>query len=144
MKSVHVFLLMVIAPVSIPAHGVHASIEESSSTVVVRVEYGDGSPFAYEQYEVFGPGDSIPFMNGRTDARGRILYAPDREGDWRVRFFSQDGHGGEEIVPFTASSGALPPTSSDRLLRVTAGLGYLAGIFGFALFIFSRKRIRGG
>jgi nickel transport protein len=140
MKIILTILAITVSPVSLLAHGVHSSVEEGGPAVVILIRYGDGSPFSYEQYEVFGPGDDVPYMNGRSDANGRVLFAPDRDGEWRVRFFSHDGHGGERIVPFSAiaRSGDQPDPASDRLLRLTAGLGYLTGIFGIALF-FLRK-----
>jgi nickel transport protein len=113
---------------------------QSGSAVIVELRYADGSPFSYESAEVFRPAESIPFLAGRTDANGRLAFVPDRAGEWRVRAFSEDGHGGD----FTVSAGGDGTAPAGRvplgaLERVAVGVALLFGIFGiWSLFL--RKR----
>jgi nickel transport protein len=113
---------------------------QSGSAVIVELRYADGSPFSYESAEVFRPAESIPFLAGRTDANGRLAFVPDRAGEWRVRAFSEDGHGGD----FTVSAGGDGTAPAGRsplgaFERVAVGVALLFGIFGiWSLFL--RKR----
>jgi nickel transport protein len=43
---------------------------------------------------VYAPGGGdTEFQNGRTDARGRFAFLPDRPGVWRVKVDAGMGHG---------------------------------------------------
>lgn len=113
----------------------------TGSAVIVDLRYGDGSPFSYESAEVFRPSESVPFLAGRTDANGRLAFVPDRSGDWRVRAFSEDGHGGEFTVS-AGGEGAAPagPAPLGTLERVAIGVALLFGLFGiWSLFLRRRS-----
>jgi nickel transport protein len=109
--------------------------------VVVTLRYGDGGAFAYEQYEVLPPGETIPFQTGRSDAQGRVAFLPDRPGEWRVKASSEDGHGVDLTVQVDAvgSAAARPRSLWERSSRLAAGIGLLFGIFG-VLTLFRRRR----
>jgi nickel transport protein len=111
------------------------------SAVVVEFRFPDGTPFSYESFEVTPPAEETPFAVGRTDALGRVVFLPDREGDWRVRVFSEDGHGADIVVPASpaemgeggapagaAAAGAVAGTS--RASRIALGIGIILGAFG--------------
>lgn len=125
----------------IGAHEVDHAVE-AGEALVVRLEYASGGPFAYESYEVYRPGESTPFQVGRTDALGRISFLPDADGDWRVRAFSEDGHGTDFKIPATAASpsAAQQPGSSARASRVTLGIGIILGSFGALALLRARRR----
>jgi nickel transport protein len=108
--------------------------------VIVELRYADGSPFSYESAEVFRPAESIPFLAGRTDANGRLAFVPDRAGDWRVRAFSEDGHGGDFTVS-AEGDGTAPagPAPLGALERVAVGVALLFGIFGIWSLFLRRK-----
>jgi nickel transport protein len=122
------------------AHEVDHAVARTDA-VVVTLSHEDGETFSNEAYEVIGPGDSNPFQTGRTDANGRITFVPDRTGTWRVRAFSEDGHG----VDFTIDVDDLEMAAEARR-SPGRGLGIpLAGVFViFALFgilsLFLKKR----
>jgi nickel transport protein len=107
------------------------------SALIVELRYADGSPFSYEAAEVYRPAESSPFLAGRTDANGRLAFVPDRPGDWRIRAFSEDGHGGDFTVAAAAEGGS--STSSAGLGEVgglAVGLSILFGLFGlWSLFL---------
>ena len=122
------------------AHSLSHTVQ-TGSAVIVDLRYGDGSPFSYESAEVFRPSESVPFLAGRTDANGRLAFVPDRSGDWRVRAFSEDGHGGEFTVSAggdgTAAAGPAPLGTPER---VAIGVALLFGLFGiWSLFLRRRS-----
>ncbi|MCU0299967.1 MAG: DUF4198 domain-containing protein [Candidatus Nanopelagicales bacterium] len=110
---------------------------QSGSAVIVELRYGDGSPFSYESAEVYRPGEAVPFLAGRTDANGRLAFVPDRAGDWRVRAFSEDGHGGDFTVPAAGDPGtAAPAAGLGTVGGLAVGLSILFGLFGlWSLFL---------
>jgi nickel transport protein len=113
---------------------------QTGNAVIVALRYGDGSPFSYESAEVYRPAESIPFLAGRTDANGRLAFIPDRAGDWRIKAFSEDGHGGDFTVATTGEGGtSAPSVGLGTLGGLAVGLSLLFGIFGvWSLFL--RKR----
>ena len=132
-------LLAVLAPGIVLAHQLTHAVQ-TGSALIVEFRYADGSPFSYEAAEVFRPGESIPFLAGRTDANGRVAFVPDRAGDWRVRAFSEDGHGGDFAVP--AGPGGVGAADADGLGvlgRDAVGLSLLFGAFGLWS-LFARRR----
>jgi nickel transport protein len=110
---------------------------QPGSAVIVELRYGDGSPFSYESAEVYRPGEAVPFLAGRTDANGRMAFVPDRAGDWRVRAFSEDGHGGDFTVPAAGDAGtAAPAAGLGTVGGLAVGLSILFGLFGlWSLFL---------
>ncbi|MFH1279040.1 MAG: hypothetical protein ABIK65_11770 [Candidatus Eisenbacteria bacterium] len=143
------------------AHEIHHVVERGEATVVTFTS-SRGSAFSSESFEVFRPGETTSFQTGRTDALGRISFLPDREGDWRVRVFSEDGHGADirfsagpsgggdgdgrgdggripaEPSGGGADGGATPP--ADRTARIVLGLGVILGLFGIFSLIRARRR----
>ena len=122
------------------AHDLQHRIDEAAA-VSVELLFADGSAFALESYEVYRAGDEIPFQVGRTDARGRVVFLPDRAGTWRIKAFSEDGHGAD----FSFSTGAKGDVKVgsesflDRHLRIIAGISVIFGVFGL-IGLLSRRR----
>lgn len=80
-------------PFSIYAHDVHYSVEQGNA-YIIDIYYADGTKFAYESYEIYGPGnDKAAYQVGRTNESGRIAFVPDKPGKWQIKAFSDDGHG---------------------------------------------------
>lgn len=123
------------------AHEVLHSITKGSA-VIVRLTYVDSAPFAFESYELFRPGESVPVQVGRTDHLGRISFIPDRSGAWRIRAFSEDGHGAEFSVDTDAES--LEVLAQSRSLgqheKILIGVGCILGIFGIVSLSCRRRR----
>jgi len=122
------------------AHALNHSAQPGSA-VIVELRYGDGSPFSYESAEVYRPGETVPFLAGRTDANGRLAFVPDRAGDWRVRAFSEDGHGGDFTVAAAPESGAAAPSAGlGAVGGLAIGLSVIFGVFGiWSLFVRRRS-----
>jgi len=123
------------------AHDLRHEEFSGQHAVVVRLFYSDGNAFSYESYEVYRAGEKIPFQVGRTDALGRLVFIPDRAGTWRVRAFSEDGHGVD--FSLSAAAGGEVTGSSrpliERYPRVLTGLGLVFGLFGLANLFLSRR-----
>ncbi len=121
---------------ALQAHSLGHSVQ-TGSAVIVELRYGDGSPFSYETAEVYRPAESVPFLAGRTDANGRLAFVPDRPGEWRVRAFSEDGHGGDFVVAAAPEGGASAPSAGlGGLGGLAVGLSVLFGLFGlWSLFL---------
>ena len=124
-------LLCLWLPERAAAHDLRHSIEESAA-VTVQLFFADGNEFSFESYEVYYAGEESPFQVGRTDARGRLVFLPDRAGTWRVKAFSEDGHGADLSLT-TGAQGAIE--SADRSLferhsRLVVGVSIIFGIFG--------------
>ena len=132
-------------PVALLAGALHAHAlshtAQPGSAVIVELRYGDGSPFSYESAEVYRPAETVPFLAGRTDANGRLAFVPDRAGDWRVRAFSEDGHGGDFTVAAAPEGGAAAPSAGlGTVGGLAVGLSVLFGVFGiWSLFVRRRS-----
>lgn len=124
-----------------PAWGHDLQYELSRhQAVVITLFYADASPFSFESYEIFPEGERLPVQVGRTDARGRIAFLPDRAGRWRLKVISEDGHGLDVVI---ATDDATQVQGVDRPLyerygRVVVGMALILGVFGF-LRLFIRK-----
>lgn len=155
-------LFFALVSTNLTAHEVHSTLDSSPKAMAIRVEYGNGEPFSYESYEIFPPPENgldpdaenrsprdakeiPPYQTGRTDARGQILFLPDRPGPWTVRYMSEDGHGGETVVEVapsqTASLRGVPLYL--RYSRVITGIGLFLGIGGALSLYGCRKKRRG-
>ena len=122
------------------AHELRRSITRSDA-VVIELFYADGTPFDFGQYEIYRPGGEAPFQVGRTDALGRVVFAPDVTGEWRLRAFSEDGHGTD--FTFEAAADAAVIQSDQPLVwrysMIFVGVAIILGAFGF-LSLFLKKR----
>lgn len=114
------------------------------AAVVVRLAYADGEPFAYEQYELFAQGHTQPVQTGRTDHKGRVLFASDDTSAWRLRSFSADGHGVDLRFEARADAAAAPaaPVSAEsgRAMRLLSGLAVILLAFVALALLLRRRR----
>jgi len=124
------------------AHEVHHAIA-ATNAVAVSLSYADGSPFAYEKYELYADGKEVPAQVGNTDAAGRVVFIPGATRYWRIRAFSADGHG----IDLRLESPALqaePATASDggpgRTTLALLGLGLILAAFGAYQLFGSRRQ----
>ena len=127
-------------PLAAAAHDLQHGLIEARA-LVLEMRYGDGSPFAFEAYEVYRGDDEVPHQVGRTDKAGRIAWLPNGPATWRVKAFSEDGHG-LDIRVEGGPGGTVTATDQsalDRLTRILAGVGIILGVFG-ALALFYRRR----
>lgn len=124
------------------AHGVDTTVEQGRA-VLVTVTHEDGSPLVAESYEILPPGGGSVFASGRTDQLGRVLFAPDRAGDWLVRVVVPDGHGAVCLVPVDAAmlaTAAGPAPAGNRPWQMVTGIALLFGVFGLVALLQARRR----
>jgi nickel transport protein len=139
--------MLLLAPGVAPAHGMlHEA--GSAEAIIVRFAYPGADPPVFEAYEVHAPGDEAPFQAGRTNALGELSFRPDRPGRWRVRVYTEDGHGTVVDLEVDEAGGLDPLVGGhahehDLGQRVFAGLGYLLGAFGL-LALWRARRARPG
>ncbi|WP_022661329.1 hypothetical protein [Paucidesulfovibrio longus] len=75
------------------AHGIRRIHYEQTATVI-ETAFSDGTTASFAQVLIYAPGGGdTEFQNGRTDARGRFAFLPDRPGVWRVKVDAGMGHG---------------------------------------------------
>ncbi|HZV53513.1 MAG TPA: hypothetical protein VFF82_01130 [Rhodocyclaceae bacterium] len=114
------------------AHEVH-HVVASTGAVMVSLNYADGSPFAYEKYELYSEGKDVPVQVGNTDAAGRVVFVPDMTKQWRLKAYSADGHGVDTRFDAPTVQSATPAADASepgRLWRLVTGLALLFGLFG--------------
>ena len=125
------------------AHDLQYTIEERETLYVTFSSAGEDA-LAFETYEIYRGGEEIPFQVGRTDERGRLVFLPDRPGIWRIRVFSEDGHGLD--VSFTTDArgcvdrGDRPMVERHR--GVVIGVAFIFGLFGLLSLFVRRGRRR--
>lgn len=129
-----VLLVLVLGPVMAVTASAHELRHRLSRAEAVAVQFylpGHGHPLS-EPYEVFAPGSDAPFQTGRVNELGEVVFRPDRDGEWRVRLATGDGHGTvvriniDEAGEANWQEGRSPGLAG----RVIAALGYLLGLFG--------------
>jgi len=123
------------------AHGVVHTVARDLA-VTVTVTHTDGSPMAHAEAVVHAPGRPRPFLLGRTDALGRLVFLPDVPGDWRVAVHTDDGHGLDTVVSIEDGDlvAADPSNGPGRTLRGVAGLVAIAAITILLMRTLGRKR----
>lgn len=130
------------------AHAHQVSLTQArGEAVVLTLRYADATPFAYESYELYPPGEAeVPAQVGRTDAAGRVAFVPGVAGEWRVKAFTGDGHGVDRTIRVRAAAGAedtaAPPAAGPGVVTaLVTGLAVLFGLFGlYQLFLRTRGR----
>jgi nickel transport protein len=138
------FLWVAFTLTAAQAHDLQYQVQ-AGPPMVLYFFFPDNSKFSYEEFEIKAPGDSIIFQKGHTDRLGRIALMPDRPGVWRVRVFSEDGHGA--IVKVDVGTNQILKDYSrslfDRYSRVMTGAGIILGIFGIIMLVqeFNKKGI---
>ncbi len=123
------------------AHDLHSSVG-AGEAVVVRLHFIDDKPFAYEAYEIFRPGETVPYQVGRSDALGRVVFLPDRAGEWRVKAMSEDGHG-IDVVLYADEAARIELRDKplfERYGRIVVGVALILGLFGLLNLYLRRKK----
>ncbi|NWG39560.1 MAG: hypothetical protein HXY27_06315 [Hydrogenophilaceae bacterium] len=143
MKAARIFYpaLLLTAIPQASAHDLQYTVT-GGQAVVVKLFYADNTAFSFEAYEIYPEGEKLPVQVGRTDARGRIAFLPERAGTWRVKAISKDGHG----LDFTLTTDAAATlTGSDKPVferygRIVVGVALILGLFGFINLYLKRKK----
>jgi len=119
------------ATVPVQAHEVVHEIVQTRATIII-LSYDDGEPFSGARYEA-GPVDAEkPALTGTTDRTGRVVIFGDAPGRWKLRAFSEDGHGA--VLEFDRGAGSdaepTPETvNSQAAIPKWVGFVVLFGVF---------------
>ena len=135
-----VLAILALLPYPAAAHELqHTAVP--AQALVIQMHYADGSPFAFESYEVYRDGEKVPQQVGRTDKAGRIAFLPDGPATWRVKAFSEDGHGLDMRVE-SGAGGTVEAADRplfDRFTRIFVGVAVILALFA-TLKLFYRRR----
>ncbi len=137
-------VLAILALLSYPAaaHDLqHTAVP--AQALLIQLHYADGSPFAFESYEVYRDGDKVPQQVGRTDKAGRIAFLPDGPATWRVKAFSEDGHGLDMRVE-SGAGGTVEAADRplfERFTRIVVGVAVILGLFGILALFYRRGSV---
>ncbi len=134
-------VLLLLQEVAIP-HEVKWELSFQQATVI-QLRYGNGQPFAFEAYELYPLGKELPEQVGRTNAQGQLIFIPGSQTDWRLKAYSEDGHGIDHLLTVANESSpivlaTISPLS--RPLSLLVGLSILFGLFGLVQLLFARKQ----
>jgi len=122
--------LLVLFATLLFSHNLMHSVSKKQS-VVVSFSFSQKEDFSFQNYEVYAPSSEIPFAVGRTDAYSRVSFLPNTGGKWRVKAFSEDGHG--KIVDIEVNENMLAQVdtnSNNTFTKTLIGIMILLGIFG--------------
>ncbi len=138
-----VFLLCA-APAA--AHELRYDVDRRTDALSVTLATDDGDVFSFEEYAIYRGNEAEPFQVGKTDARGRIAFLPDGAGRWRVKAFSQSGHGVDFSLETDAAGTvvALERPLIDRYARLITGVSLLFGLFGLLQLLLARRKTARG
>jgi nickel transport protein len=122
------------------AHEVRCTVQKGEA-VVLRIDYADGRPLAGVKYEVVRAGENGPVQAGTTNERGEVAFRPVEPGSWRLRAFSEDGHGVDFSFEVDAT-GALSERAASTTLRqrIVVGVAVLFGFFGALSLLYRARR----
>jgi nickel transport protein len=94
------------------AHGTQHRVLGAHQTIV-EFSYTDGQPMAFVEFQLFGAGDAqMPVRTGRTNRQGRVTFAPDTDGLWRIDVRDEEGHAVRAAVN---ASGSRPEAAGESL-----------------------------
>ncbi len=121
------------------AHSVQYSVNNQKA-IVIKIFFADGTPFSYEKYEIYSPDNiKVPYQVGRTDQYGRVIFIPDRTGNWTIKAFSEDGHGIiKKIHINNISTTHENPQQFSYLLKIFIGVLIILSVY--LLFYLSNRR----
>jgi nickel transport protein len=123
------------------SHGVGLEIEQQEASVIY-LHHTDDTPLVAADYELTVAGASTPYQSGKTDASGRVVFIPGDLREWRLRVFSEDGHGIDttfKLTPGTLSHSHADHVDSD-ITKMILGFGILLSGFGIMMLFTKSKR----
>jgi nickel transport protein len=129
------------------AHGVRLSAEANGQTVMGLARYADGTPMREGRVTLHAASPSTASVIGWqtfSDADGHFQFAAIPSGDYEITV--QDGLGHRAALRLALGDAAAVPsgTMGDvwRWRDLLAGLGYLAGLLGLALWLAAKRQVR--
>ncbi len=142
MRYVCALLLPLLAVTWAEAHSVEYQVENRG--ISARFFFLPNDPASYSAYEIFGPGDNIPYQKGRTDKNGVVAFLPDRPGTWHIKMTAESEHGGHaSSVDIHVKEGLLMDSFSKPLVaahtKLFVGLGVVLSVCGLGALWTARR-----
>nr|WP_321267364.1 hypothetical protein [uncultured Sulfurimonas sp.] len=112
------------------SHNLNHNISQKQS-IVISFSFAQEDDFSFQSYEVYAPNSEIPFAVGRTDALSRLSFLPNIQGKWRVKAFSEDGHG--KVVEVEVDEQMQTKADANHTYtfeKALIGIMLLLGVFG--------------
>lgn len=127
------------------AHAIDYRLENKG--ISARVFFAGDIPMRYATYEIFGPGDTVVFQNGRTSRNGVVSFLPDRPGKWLIKVSGIEAQGPHATELEIIVSSSLDMESFHKPLvaqhtKAFVGLSFLMFVFSFWGFWRNYKRER--
>lgn len=136
------------------AHDLQTKTFQVDGLVVLEVSFEGTEKASFVSIEVIGPTDGSPkgdaFQTGRTDAEGRFVFMPNRDGEWLIMIDDEMGHKAAEVVKINSSAsgtssapdatGAAAPTGRSTTDRIIIGLSVIFGLTGLLAAYTSRRK----
>jgi nickel transport protein len=124
------------------SHTVNYEVQQKG--MAARIFYSAKDPASYSEFELYGPGDTLPHQTGRTDKNGMVAFVPDRPGVWKLKVLGESAHGFHGVTIDLKVDSAVNLESFSKPLVATStkmvtGLSLIIGIFGIYAFFKSRK-----
>ncbi|UFS61415.1 hypothetical protein LOH54_07040 [Sulfurimonas sp. HSL-3221] len=112
-----------------------------SECIAVSFAYADQSDFSYQAYELYAPGETIPYQVGRTDKSSSLCFRPTKQGVWTLKAFGEDGHGAAveiTVDEHLALSGYAQPLY-EKFQKIFVGLALIFALF-CTLYLYKKRR----
>ena len=113
-----------------------------SECIAVTFAFADQSDFSYQAYELYAPGDKIPYQVGRTDRESSLCFRPTKQGEWLLKAFGEDGHGATvkiTVDDHLALAGYERPLF-EKFQKVFVGLALIFALFGGFYYLKTRRK----
>jgi len=133
-------ILLAFFAITLFSHDLTHKVTEQKA-IVLSFSFNSSEDFSYQPYEVFAPGEKIPFAVGRTDKLSRVVFIPDRAGKWLVKVVSEDGHG-KEVKVEVGKDFAIKnysKTNFEKFQKIFVGVALIFAIFIFLQYFLKRK-----
>jgi nickel transport protein len=126
------------------SHTVNYEVQQKG--MAARIFYSAKDPASYSEFELYGPGDTLPHQTGRTDKNGMVAFVPDRPGVWKLKVLGESPHGFHGVTINLKVDNALNLESFSKPLVATStkmvtGISLIIGVFGIFGFLKSRKKV---
>ncbi len=117
---------------------------EVESTVHLEVFFSDGAPAKGVEVKVLGE-DGTLLVEGKTDKEGRFSFHTEEEGPYTAICQEELGHRTQVKIDIEgrAKKGKESVERGVLLREIFAGLGYIFGVAGVLMWIFSRRKAKG-
>jgi nickel transport protein len=137
-RSLFLFFLLSLTS-QVFCHGLGVEIDRQEAGVI-WLHHDDDTPLSHVEYELSVAGANTPYQTGQTDALGRVVFIPGDVRQWRLRVFSQDGHGIDRT--FELTPGRLSHTHTEHshstFTKLILGIGILLSGFGIIMLFVKR------